>query len=506
MSIDPGNILLIGSVLLLASIVAGKTTKSLGVPTLILFLIVGILAGSEGIGRIHFDNPVITQFIGIVALNFILFSGGMDTDLQSIRPVVWRGIALSTIGVLLTATSVGLFVHYVFDFTIAEGMLLGAVISATDAAAVFSILRSKGLGLKGYLRPVLELESGSNDPMAYFLTISLTSIVASGSNDYMELLPLFIKEFVLGGVLGWVMGKLSVKLVNNIKLGTEGLYPVLTLALAMFTYSFTHFLGGNGFLAIYLCALILGNSRLIHRRSLIKFYDGQAWLMQIILFLTLGLQVFPSRIIPLIGSGLLISAFLIFIARPIGVFASLSFFKSNIPSKLFISWVGLRGGVPIVFATYPLLAGIEKADLIFNLVFFISVTSVLLQGTTLPLVAKKLRVAVPAKAKRRIGFDFELSDNIKTEMQDYLVPETSDACDKRIVELNIPAKINLLAIKRSGVYIAPNGSTKLLANDILYILAEDRLSIEDLVIRLELQEVPGKAELPREITGPDKTH
>jgi cell volume regulation protein A len=496
MSIAPGNILLIVSVLLLVSIVAGKTIKRLGVPTLILFLVVGILAGSEGIGGIHFDNPVITQFIGIVALNFILFSGGMDTDLQTIRPVMWRGIALSTIGVLLTALSVGLFMHYVFDFTIAEGMLLGAVISATDAAAVFSILRSKGLGLKGYLRPVLELESGSNDPMAYFLTISLTSIVATGSNNYVELIPLFLREFLLGGLLGLVMGKLSVKLVNHIKLGTEGLYPVLTLALAMFTYSFTHFIGGNGFLAIYLSALILGNSRLIHRRSLIKFYDGQAWLMQIILFLTLGLQVFPSRILPLIGPGLLISGFLILVARPIGVFASLAFFKSNLRSKLFLSWVGLRGGVPIVFATYPLLAGISKADLIFNLVFFISVTSVLLQGTTLSYVAKKLRVAVPAKAKRRIGFDFELNDNIKTEMQDFLLPETSDACDKRIVDLRIPARINILAIKRSGVYIAPNGSTKLLANDILYILAEDRPTLQDLVVRLDLKEIPGKPLLP----------
>jgi cell volume regulation protein A len=495
MNIDPGNILLIGSVLLLVSIVAGKTIRRLGVPTLILFLIVGILAGSEGIGGIHFDNPSITQFIGIVALNFILFSGGMDTDMQTIRPVIWRGIALSTIGVLLTAISVGLFVHYVFDFTIAEGMLLGAVISATDAAAVFSILRSKGLGLKGYLRPVLELESGSNDPMAYFLTISLTAIVATGSNDYLGMIPVFLTEFILGGALGLVMGKLSVKLLNNIKLGTEGLYPVLTLALAMFTYSFTHFLGGNGFLAIYLCALVLGNSKLIHRRSLIKFYDGQAWLMQIILFLTLGLQVFPSRIMPLIGAGLLISAFLIFVARPIGVFAALSFFKSNIRSKLFISWVGLRGGVPIVFATYPLLAGIEKADLIFNLVFFISVTSVLLQGTTLSFVANKLRVAVPAKAKRRIGFDFELIDNIKTEMQDFLVPPDSGACEKRIVELNIPVTVNILAIKRSGVYIAPNGSTKVMANDILYILAEDKNSVNTLVSRLQLREIPGTPDL-----------
>ncbi len=442
MLIDAGNILLIGSVLLLISVVAGKTTNKLGVPTLIFFLIVGILAGSEGIGGIHFDNAALAQFIGIVALNFILFSGGLDTNWQSIKPVLWRGVALSTIGVFLTALSVGVFVHYFFGFSMMEGLLLGSVISATDAAAVFSILRSKGIGLKGYLRPVLELESGSNDPMAYFLTISLTGIVASGNADFATLLPSFLKEFILGGALGYFMGKGSVWLVNHIKLETEGLYPVLTLSLAIFTYSFTHFLGGNGFLAIYLCAVIMGNSHMVHKRSLIKFYDGQAWLMQIILFLTLGLLVFPSRILPLAGMGLLMSAFLIFVARPIGVFASLAFFKSNIRSKLFISWVGLRGSVPIVFATYPLLAGIPKADMIFNLVFFISVTSVILQGTTLSAVAKFLHVAVPAKAKRRIGFDFELNDTIKSEMEEITLGEGSRAIGKRIVELDIPATVN----------------------------------------------------------------
>jgi cell volume regulation protein A len=316
--------------------------------------------------------------------------------------------------------------------------------------------------------------------MAYFLTISLTSIVASGQTQFGELIPHFFKEFILGGAIGLAMGKASVWLVNHIQLETEGLYPVLTLGLATFTYSFTDFTGGNGFLAIYLCALIMGNSNMVRRRSLIKFYDGQAWLMQIILFLTLGLLVFPSRIVPLMGMGLLISAFLIFVARPVGVFASLAFFRSNLRSKLFISWVGLRGSVPIVFATYPLLAGIAKADLIFNLVFFISVTSVLLQGTTLSYVARLLHVSVPEKAKRRIGFDFESGDNIKSEMQEIILAKESNAAGKRIVELKIPATVTILAIKRSGVFIAPNGSTKLMAGDILHVLAEDKNSLDAL--------------------------
>jgi cell volume regulation protein A len=276
------------------------------------------------------------------------------------------------------------------------------------------------------------------------------------------------------------MGKASVWLINKINLESEGLYPVLTLGLAMFTYAATHAIGGNGFLAIYLCAIIIGNSNMVHRRSLIKFYDGQAWIMQIVLFLTLGLLVFPSRILPLVGMGLLISGFLIFVARPIGVFASLSFFKSNIRSKLFVSWVGLRGGVPIVFATYPLIAGIPKAELIFNLVFFISISSVLLQGTTLAHVARWLHVAIPAKTKRKVNQDFESVDAIKTEMREIKINDQSKAIGKRIVELSIPPSVNILTIKRKNLFIVPNGSTRIHVADVLHILAESNESLQSI--------------------------
>ena len=454
------------------SIVAGKTSDRLGVPTLILFLIIGILAGSEGIGGIYFNDAHMAEFIGVVALNFILFSGGLDTNWQTIRPILWRGIALSTIGVLLTALSVGLFVFYFFDFSLIEGLLLGSIVSSTDAAAVFSILRNKGVGLKGSLRPVLELESGSNDPMAYFLTVSLTSIVLHGNENFVALVPIFIKGILVGAVMGYCMGKLSGWLINNIKLNADGLYPVLVLGLAMFTYSATDFLGGNGFLAIYLSAVILGNSNFIHRRSMIKFYDGQAWLMQIIMFLTLGLLVYPSRIVPVIGPGLLISAFLIFIARPIGVFLSLSFFKMNIRSRLFISWVGLRGAVPIVFATYPLIAGIDKAETIFHLVFFISVSSVLLQGTLLPKVAKFLKVAVPEKLKRKSGIDIDIVETIKDAKTEISISRNSGVIGKKIVALGIPKTVHIMAIKRAGKYVVPIGSTRIEANDLLYVLAQ----------------------------------
>lgn len=473
MHFDVEHGLLVGSILLLLSILGGKTTSRWGVPTLIFFLLVGILAGSEGIGGIPFDDPHTAQFIGITALNFILFSGGLSTDWHTIRPVIRTGLALSTLGVLLTAVSVGVFVHYLFGFTFPEGLLLGSIVSSTDAAAVFSILRGKGIGLKGALRPVLELESGSNDPMAYFLTISLTAVVKEGHFPAGELLLLFVKGFLIGGAMGYCTGKLSFWLINRIQLNNQGLYPVLLMALAMFSYAATEFLGGNGFLAIYICAVILGSSNFIHKRSLIQFYDGIAWLMQIILFLALGLLVFPSKVMAVAWDGLLISAFLILIARPIGVFGSLLFHKANKRSKLFLSWVGLRGAVPIVFATYPKIAGLAQSDMIFNLVFFIAVTSVIIQGTTLPAVAKMLHLTVPGRAKRRIGSDLEFIDPTMSVREEILLPHHSVVNGRRIVEINFPKTAKILLVVRGKDYITPVGSTVLRGDDKLLILAEN---------------------------------
>lgn len=473
MHISAEHGLLVVSVLLLLSIIGGKTTSRWGVPTLIFFLLVGILAGSEGIGGIPFDDMHIAQFIGITALNFILFSGGLSTDWHTIRPVLRTGLALSTLGVLLTAVSVGVFVHYLFGFTLPEGLLLGSIVSSTDAAAVFSILRGKGIGLKGAIRPLLELESGSNDPMAYFLTISLTAVVKEGHFPAGELLLLFVKGFLIGGAMGYCTGKLSFWLINRIRLNNQGLYPVLLMALAMFSYAATEFLGGNGFLAIYICAVILGSSNFIHKRSLIQFYDGIAWLMQIILFLTLGLLVFPSKVWAIAGEGLLISVFLILIARPIGVFGSLLFNKANRRSKLFLSWVGLRGAVPIVFATYPKIAGLAQADMIFNLVFFIAITSVIIQGTTLPFVAKMLHLTVPGRAKRRSGSDLEFIDPTMSVREEIFLPHHSAVNGRRIVEINFPKTAKILLVVRGKDYITPVGSTVLRGDDKLLILAEN---------------------------------
>jgi len=489
MNLTIENILLVGSLLLFISIIAGKTSYKFGVPTLLLFLAIGMLAGSDGIGKIHFDNPQMAQFIGVVSLNFILFSGGLDTNWNSVKPILKEGLVLSTLGVLLTALSLGGFIWAVTDFTIYESMLLGSIVSSTDAAAVFSILRSKSLALKTNLRPTLELESGSNDPMAYVLTILFLTLVINQDQSFVSIIPIFFQQMIIGGIAGFAFGKLSKIIINKIKLDFEGLYPVLVITLMFITFSATDFIGGNGFLAIYICAVYLGNQELIHKKTILKMYDGLAWLMQIVLFLTLGLLVYPSQIIPYFGIGMLISLFLIVVARPVSVFISLIFFKMKLRRRFYISWVGLRGAVPIVFATYPLLAGIEKANMIFNIVFFISVTSILIQGTTLSIVAKWLNVALPEKVKPISETEKLILELPKSALQEFEVLPNFYAVNRRIVDLNFPKSAFIVMVKRNGEYIRPGGSTELQEKDVLMVLADKPSDFEKVSNCIRKQEV-----------------
>ncbi|WP_282180180.1 potassium/proton antiporter [Maribacter stanieri] len=479
MNLTIENILLVGSILLFISIIVGKTSYKFGVPTLILFLAIGMLAGSDGIGGIKFDDPKLAQFIGIVSLNFILFSGGLDTNWKAVKPILKEGLVLSTLGVLLTAVTLGTFVYYITDFTIYESMLLGSIVSSTDAAAVFSILRSKNLALKSNLRPTLELESGSNDPMAYVLTLAFLTLVIHQDLSILSIIPLFLKQMILGGIGGFAFGKLSEIIINKIKLGFEGLYPVLVIALMFITFSATDFFGGNGFLAIYICAVYLGNQDLIHKSTILKMFDGMAWLMQIVLFLTLGLLVFPSQIMPYIGIGLLISVFLILVARPVSVFISLMFFKMKLGRRFYISWVGLRGAVPIVFATYPLLAGIDKANIIFSIVFFISVSSVLIQGTTLSIFAKWLNVALPDEVKPIAENDRYILNLPKSAMEEVSISPNSFAVEKRIIDLHFPRSAFIVMIKRDGKFVRPGGSTVIESNDTLVLLLDNEESLKE---------------------------
>jgi potassium/hydrogen antiporter len=467
------NILLLGSILLFVGLLGSRTTKY-GIPVLLLFLVVGMLAGSDGFGGIYFYDPKTAKFIGAVALSFILFSGGLETRWNDIKPVLWQGVVLSTIGVVLTAVVVGVFVSYVTNLSLLEGLLLGSIVSSTDAAAVFSILRSKSLALKGNLRPLLELESGSNDPMAYFLTICFTFLLSNKDVTYSSLILLFARQMVIGAMVGYAMGWIMHKTLNRIKLDYDGLYSVLLITLMIFTFSFTDVAGGNAFLSVYISACILGNQNFIHKTSLIKHFDGQAWLMQGIMFITMGLLVFPKQLIPLIGIGMVISLVLILVARPLSVYICLVWVKrvSN-RKKMFLSWVGLRGAVPIVLAIYPLTAGLEKSNMIFNLVFFISITSILLQGTTLSFVAKLLKLTLPAQVRRSSSFEKELTLKGKSIMIQTTVESTCPCIGKSMVDLSLGGMITIASVERDGKYFTPDGTTRIQKGDRFSVLADN---------------------------------
>lgn len=378
------------SILLILGVYASTLSRRIGIPALILFLVIGMLAGSEGLGGIYFDNPYVAQLLGTGALAFILFSGALNTDWRNVKTVAAGAASLASLGVLITALIVSAFVYCALDFTITESLLLGAIVSSTDAAAVFSILRSKNICLKKEVQSVIEVESASNDPMAILLVLIFMQILTVESTTVLDLLNLLFSQIVLGAALGWMMGHLIPKMMNNASLEYEGLYPVLMIGLMLLTYAATATLNGNGFLAIYLAGLLVGRSQFTHKKELLHFHEGLAWLMQIVMFITLGLLVFPSKLINVIWIDLAIAFFLILIARPVSVFISLHFSQFNLRDKLMISWVGLRGAVPIILATYPLMANLSKANAIFNLVFFIVITSVLIQGTLLPFVVKLL--------------------------------------------------------------------------------------------------------------------
>lgn len=410
MVISPENILLVGAILLFLSVLVGKTGAKFGVPALLLFLGVGMLAGSDGFG-IYFDSPQIAQFIGTVALCIILFSGGMDTHYREIKPILAPGVTLATLGVLMTTIITGLFIYSLsdllpgnFQLGLLESMLLAAVMSSTDSASVFSILRSKGISLKERLRPTLELESGSNDPMAYMLTILLIQVIEIGVIDWPHSIVLLFMQLSIGAAAGFALGYAIVWIINRINVPNESLYPVLLFSCVFFVFAFTNLLQGNGYLAVYIAGLVVGNRKLMHKRSLTTFFDGFTWLFQIVMFLTLGLLVNPSELPAVAGVGLLVAIFMIVVSRPISVFACLlPFRRFTTRARVYISWVGLRGAVPIIFATYPLMsAEIPNARMIFNIVFFVTIVSLLVQGTTVSAMARWLGLVGEERGKRNL--------------------------------------------------------------------------------------------------------
>ena len=463
--------LVAASFLLLVSIVTSKVSSRLGIPALLLFLVVGMLAGSEGLGGIYFDDPLLAQFLGVASLAFILFSGGLDTQIDDIRPVMRQGFALATVGVFLTATLVAVVAYTALDFSLEESLLFGAIISSTDAAAVFAVLRGKNVGLKGRLRPLLELESGSNDPMAIFLTVGMITLIENADRPVLSLVPMFVQQMALGALFGVLIGHGITALINRLRLEYDGLYSVVTIAAVMLAYGATTALGGNGFLAVYLAGVVSGNRTFIHKRSIKSFHEGLAWLMQIVMFLTLGLLVFPSELIPVIPEGLLVSIFLMAIARPLAVFVTLARTRLSWQEKTFISWVGLKGAAPIILATFPLVAGLAQAEAIFNLVFFIVLTSVLVQGTSLAPVARWLGVDTPALPRRTYP-ELIPGAGVKNDLVEIVIPDHSPVAGLRLVDIQLPHDTLVVLIGRDDDLVIPSGATALEAGDAVLVLAE----------------------------------
>ena len=475
------NILLVGSILIFTSILISKTGYRFGIPTLLLFLVVGMLFGSDGLG-VQFNSATDAQFVGMIALSIILFSGGMDTKIKDIQPVMKQGILLSTVGVLLTTALTGGFIYYIsgwnstnIQLPLLTSMLLAATMSSTDSASVFSLLRSQRMNLKQNLRPMLELESGSNDPMAYMLTIVLIQVISSGSQLSLALVAkdLFV-QFLVGGVIGYAFGKFASWLINKIELPNSSLYPILLLSLVFITFTTTDLLKGNGYLAIYIAGVVVGNSRLAFRKEIGTFMNGMTWLFQIIMFLTLGLLVNPHEMVDIIGVALLIALFMIIVARPISVFACLLPFR-NITNKarLFISWVGLRGAVPIIFATYPVIAKIEGSHQLFNIVFFITLLSLVIQGMSISKMAKWLHLDLPEE-KEGNDFGVELPDEIDSSLHDITLTAEMLLNGNRLSEMRIPKGSLVMLVKRGHEFLIPNGQLELHEGDKLLFITENK--------------------------------
>lgn len=462
--------LLISSILILISVGIAKYSHNIGIPTLLLFIGIGMLAGSDGIGGIEFDDPELAQTIGIVALIIILFSGGLGTNWNLVKPVLWPALSLATLGVLLTALIVGFLAYLILDIPLVLCFLIGAIVSSTDAAAVFAVLNAKSVSLKNRLKPLLELESGSNDPMAVFLTISIIQLYTNPENSILNLVPLFFFQMGLGSVIGFALGTLMIFIINRLKIPYQGVYSVFSLAFVCFIYALTAILNGSGFIAVYIAGIIIGNQEFVQKKTLVRFYDSLAWLSQIGLFLILGLLVFPSKLITIAGLGLLLSFVLIFIARPISVFAALAFSKFSWREKSFISWVGLRGAVPIILATFPFLFNIPNADLFFSLVFFIVLTSALLQGWTLNPASKFFNVYQPLIKRTESPIEFAPVEGINAELVDFYIFEGSKNIGRTIVELGLPRDSLVVLINRNENFIVPSGGSIVEKGDILLTL------------------------------------
>ena len=496
--------LLVASLLIFGSILISKTGYRFGIPTLLMFLIAGMLFGCDGLG-IQFDNAGQAQSIGTIALSIILFSGGMDTKLKDIRPVALPGISLSTVGVLATTALTGLFIYWIsgwqhteIGFSLLGSLLLAATMSSTDSASVFNILRTQRINLRHNLRPMLELESGSNDPMAYLLTIVLIQCIQSGGLPWGMIAGSLVLQFIVGGVGGFLLGKAVVWGINRINLKNDELYPVLMISFVFIIYCSTFLLKGNGYLAVYIAGVVIGNSRLIHKKETGTFLNGVTWLLQVVMFLILGLLVNPHEMLGVTVTAILVSLFMMFVARPLSVWISLLPFGNRISrkSKLFVSWVGLRGAAPILFATYPVVAQVDGAEQIFNIVFFVTLISLVAQGMTLSWAAHKLDLCDPVPEKQDF-FGIEFPDTMDSSLHEMRCTKKMLAQGDHIRDIPFPKGVLVMLVKRDDRFLVPNGDLQLKPGDILLMVAQDGTTPPN----LHPEEAPDVKETARNAKG-----
>lgn len=464
------ELMIISGLVLIICITSTKVLYKFGVPMLFIFIVLGMLFGSDGLVGIYFDNFELTKQLCSLALVFIMFYGGFGTKWKLAKPVATPSILMSSLGVIITAGLTGLFCHLVVKTSMLEGLLIGTIVASTDAASVFAVLRAQKLNLKGSLASFLEVESGSNDPIAYMSTLIILSMMENGGALSLSIVvPLVIKQILFGLVIGLLLAKVTVFILRHANFEIEGFYAILVTAVAILSYSLSEFLGGNGYLSVYITGIIIGNSKIPKKKSMFHFFDGISWIMQIGLFFILGLLSFPSKIPYVTGTAISISLFMIFIARPLATFLILSPFKFTVKEKLLISWVGLRGAASVVFAIFAVTYGVNIENDIFHIIFFIALFSVVIQGTLIPTLANKLDLVDNEEEGSVLKTFTDYTEEINSELLEFTITEESNLKNKMIMDANIPEEILIVMIKRGNQVLVPKGSVLIKEGDKLVL-------------------------------------